>query len=122
MGGIGMPHLAVEYAYRYAGEYELVCWMLAAEIASRLGGDPHLAAAAAVIGGVLGAWLAPLAFRLARDPSAAGLGLGVSSHGIGTARAAAWDPAAGAAAAAAMAINALATALLAPLIVPLLVR
>jgi putative effector of murein hydrolase len=95
---------------------------VAAAVAAALGGNAHLAAAAAVVGGVLGALLAPLALRFARDPRDAGIGLGTAAHGIGTARAAALDPAAGASAASAMALNALATALLAPLLVPLLLH
>ncbi|HTJ26278.1 MAG TPA: LrgB family protein [Candidatus Limnocylindria bacterium] len=95
---------------------------VAASIASTLGADPHLAAAAAVAGGVLGALLAPLALRLAGDPRHTGLGLGVAANGVGTARAAALHPQAGASAAAAMALNALITALLAPLLLPLVLH
>jgi putative effector of murein hydrolase len=92
---------------------------VAASVASALGADPHLAAAAAVAGGVLGALLAPLALRLTGDPGHAGLGLGVAANGVGTARAASLHPQAGAPAAAAMAVNALVTAMLAPLLLPL---
>jgi putative effector of murein hydrolase len=95
---------------------------VAAAVAGRLGGDPHLATAAAVIGGVLGALGAPLALRLGGQPTIGGTALGVAAHGIGTARATALDPAAGAAAAIAMGLNAFATSVLAPIIVPLLLR
>jgi putative effector of murein hydrolase len=95
---------------------------IAVAIAGTLGANAHLTAAAALVGGVLCALLAPLALRLARDPHAAGLGLGLAAHGFGTARAAQLDETAGASAATAMALNGLATALLAPLLVPLLLR
>jgi putative effector of murein hydrolase len=95
---------------------------VAAAIATTLGADPHLAAAAAVAGGVFGALFAPLALRLAGDAGHAGLGLGVSANGVGTARAAALHPTAGASAVVAMALNALVTALLAPLLIPLFLR
>lgn len=95
---------------------------VAAAIAATLGADPHLAAAAAAAGGVFGALFAPLALRLAGNPGHAGLGLGLSANGVGTARAAALHPAAGASAAVAMALNALVTALLAPLLIPLFLR
>jgi putative effector of murein hydrolase len=95
---------------------------IAAAVATSLGGNAHLAVAATLAGGILGALLAPLALRLASDPQAAGLGLGLSAHGFGTARAAELDETAGASAATAMALNALATSVLAPLLVPLLLR
>lgn len=95
---------------------------VAASVASSLGGDPHLAAAAAVLGGALGAILAPLVVRFANDPRDGGLALGVAAHGIGTARAAELDTTAGASAATAMALNAVATAIVAPIVVFLLLR
>jgi putative effector of murein hydrolase len=95
---------------------------IAVAIATTLGANVHLTAAAALVGGVLCALLGPLALRLARDPHAGGLGLGLAAHGFGTARAAQLDDTAGASAATAMALNGLATALLAPLLVPLLLR
>jgi putative effector of murein hydrolase len=95
---------------------------IAAAVATALGGNAHLAVAATLAGGILGALLAPLALRLASDPHAAGLALGLSAHGFGTARATELDETAGASAATAMALNALATSLLAPLLVPLLLR
>lgn len=95
---------------------------IAVAIAATLGANAHLTASAALVGGVLCALLAPLALRVARDPHAAGLGLGLAAHGFGTARAAQLDDTAGASAATAMALNGLATALLAPLLVPLLLR
>lgn len=95
---------------------------VAAVIAQHLGTDVHLTVAASVVGGVIGAVFAPLALRLGGSPFAGGLALGVASHSIGTARAAALDPAAGAAAAIGMGLNALLTSLLAPVLVPLLLR
>jgi putative effector of murein hydrolase len=95
---------------------------IAASVATALGANASLAVAAALAGGILGAALAPLALRIARDPFAAGLGLGVAAHGFGTARATQLDDTAGASAATAMALNAFATATIAPLLVPLLLR
>ncbi len=45
MGGIGKTQLAVEYAYRYAGEYDVVWWMPAAERATLAEGYVRLAEA-----------------------------------------------------------------------------
>ena len=68
--------------------------------------------------GVLGAVLAPWVLdRLrVRDPRVRGLAIGVSSHGIGTARALAEGPKTGAFSALAMACSGVLTALLAPLV------
>ena len=87
-------------------------------IAERLGGLPSLTAVLVIATGILGAVLGPyvLDFLRVRDMAARGLAIGTASHGIGTARAMQVDEVAGAFAGLAMGLNALATALLLPLL------
>ena len=68
--------------------------------------------------GILGAVLGPYLLRLLKihDSAAQGLAMGTASHGIGTARAIQIDQTAGAFAGLAMGLNALATAILLPLV------
>lgn len=90
-------------------------------IAERIGGSPTLTAVLVILTGITGAIIAtPLlnALRLT-DWRARGFAVGVTSHGIGTARALQVNPTAGAFAGLGMALNAVLTALLAPLILPL---
>ncbi|MCV7516044.1 MULTISPECIES: LrgB family protein [Micrococcus] len=91
---------------------------IAMAVADAGGGIVSLAAVLPVLTGVLGAVFAPwLLDRLrVRDPRVRGLAIGVSSHGIGTARALAEGPKTGAFSALAMACSGLLTALLAPLV------
>ena len=83
------------------------------------GGIPALTAVFTIVTGVLGAVAAPAVLSLirVRDERVRGLAVGVVSHGIGTARLLADEPAAGAFAALAMAINALVTAIAVPLLI-----
>jgi predicted murein hydrolase (TIGR00659 family) len=85
-------------------------------IAEMLGGLPSLTAALVVLTGLLGVILGPGLLRALRvaDPAAAGFALGVTSHGLGTARAFQLGERAGAFAALGMGLNALVTALLVP--------
>jgi len=87
-------------------------------IAERLGGLPSLTAVLVIATGILGAVLGPYVLDLlrVRDMAARGLAIGTASHGIGTARAMQVDEVAGAFAGLAMGLNALATALLLPLL------
>jgi len=87
-------------------------------IAEKLGGLPSLTAVLVITTGVLGATIAATVFRVARitDARARGFALGITSHGIGTARALQMSEVAGAFSALAMGLNALATALLLPLL------
>lgn len=87
-------------------------------IAEKLQGLPSLTAVLVITTGVLGATIAGTVFRAARisDQRARGFALGVTSHGIGTARALQMSEVAGAFSALAMGLNALATALLLPLL------
>ena len=83
-----------------------------------VGGQPTLTAVLVITTGIVGAILAtPLYERLGiRDFRARGFALGVASHGIGTARAFQVDQTAGAFAGIGMGLNALLTALIAPLL------
>jgi predicted murein hydrolase (TIGR00659 family) len=87
-------------------------------ITERLGGLPSLTAVLVILTGILGAMLGPwLLGRLGiTDPRAQGLALGTTSHGIGTARAVQIGETASAFSGLAMGLNALATAVLLPLL------
>lgn len=87
-------------------------------IAEKLQGLPSLTAVLVITTGVLGATIAGTVFKAVRirDDRARGFALGVTSHGIGTARALQMSEVAGAFSALAMGLNALATALLLPLL------
>lgn len=91
-------------------------------ISEQLGGLPSLTAVLVILTGILGAMLGPPLMNLlrVRDWSARGLAMGTASHGIGTARALQVSEIAGAFAGLAMGLNALATAMLLPLIWKLL--
>jgi predicted murein hydrolase (TIGR00659 family) len=88
-------------------------------IAQALGGDPALTAVLVILTGILGAIVVtPLMNMLGiRDYAARGFAVGLASHGIGTARAFSVDTLAGTFAGIAMALNAVATALIAPLVI-----
>ena len=87
-------------------------------ISERMGGLPSLTAVLVILTGVLGAMIGPLLLNVigVKDWGARGLAIGTASHGIGTARALQVNEVAGAFAGLAMGLNALATALLLPLL------
>ncbi len=87
-------------------------------VAQASGGIAPLTAVFTIVTGVLGAVAAPAVLTLigVRDERVRGLAVGVVSHGIGTARLLADEPAAGAFAALAMAVNALVTAVAVPVV------
>ena len=87
-------------------------------IAERLGGLPSLTAVLVILTGILGAMLGPMVLNLCRirDWAARGLAMGTASHWIGTARAMQVNEVAGAFSGLAMGLNALATAVLLPLL------
>lgn len=91
-------------------------------IAEKIGGLPSLTAVLVIMTGVVGAITATHLLKWLRigDDSVKGFAIGVASHGIGTARAFQISELAGAFAGLAMGLNALLTALLAPLMVRLL--
>ena len=87
-------------------------------ITEQFGGLPSLTAVLVIMTGVLGAMIGPPILNLLRikDWPARGLAIGTASHGIGTARAVQINEVAGAFSGLAMGLNALATAVLLPLI------
>lgn len=91
---------------------------VAMAVSEELGGAASLTAVLVILTGILGAMLGPPVLGLLgiRDAAAQGLALGTASHGIGTARAVQVSEVAGAFAGLAMGLNALATAILLPLL------
>lgn len=91
---------------------------VAMAISEQLGGLPSLTAALVITTGIFGAVFGPMVLNLAgvTDWRARGLALGTASHGIGTARALQLNEIAGAFSGLAMGLNALATAVLLPLL------
>jgi predicted murein hydrolase (TIGR00659 family) len=94
---------------------------VAMAVAERLGGLPSLTAVLVIASGILGATLATPLLNAAgvRDWAARGLAVGMTAHGIGTARAFQVNPVAGTFAGVAMAASTVLTAAVAPLLVPL---
>ena len=91
-------------------------------ISESIGGSPTLTAVLVILTGITGAIIATPLLNLlrVRDWRARGFATGLASHGIGTARAFQVNEEAGAFAGTGMGLNALATAILAPIIIKLL--
>jgi predicted murein hydrolase (TIGR00659 family) len=91
---------------------------VAMAIAEQLGGLPSLTAVLVISTGIIGAIAGPWVLDLlrVRNMAARGLAMGTASHGLGTARAIQVDEVAGAFSGLAMGLNALATAVLLPLL------
>jgi len=87
-------------------------------IAQQIGGLPSLTAVLVIVSGMVGAMFGPILLNLigVKDWRARGLAIGTASHGIGTARALQVNETAGAFSGLAMGLNALATALLLPVV------
>jgi predicted murein hydrolase (TIGR00659 family) len=117
---------AVGIAWLLGGSHEALASLapksvttpVAMGIAEQLGGLPSLTAVLVISTGILGAMLGPYVLNLLgiTNMAARGLAMGTASHGIGTARAMQVNEVAGAFAGLAMGLNALATAVLLPLI------
>jgi predicted murein hydrolase (TIGR00659 family) len=92
---------------------------IAIQLADLIQGNPTLVAAFVILTGMIGAMFGPWLMSLARiqDPLARGFALGTISHGQGAAQALLESELAGAAAGIAIALSAVATSLLAPLLV-----
>ena len=97
---------------------------VAMAVSESLGGLPPLTATLVIATGIIGAIVVtPMMNALGiRDYAARGFAAGLASHGIGTARAFTVDPVAGVFAGVAMGLNAVATPILIPLILPWLAR
>ena len=91
---------------------------VAMAIAEELGGVPSLTPVLVIVTGIFGAMFGPAGLSLigVADLRARGLAIGTASHGIGTARALQENETAGAFSGLAMGLNALATALLLPIL------
>ncbi len=91
---------------------------VAMAITRELGGLPSLTAALVILTGITGAVLGPMLLNAVRikDWRARGLAMGAASHGIGTARAMQVNKTAGAFSGLAMGLNAVATAILLPIV------
>ena len=91
---------------------------VALALTESVGGLPALAAVLAVVTGIVGAMAGPSLLTVLRveDERVRGLALGVSSHGIGTARALQESAVVGAFSGLGMALNALTTAAVLPLL------
>ncbi len=90
-------------------------------IAQSLGGSPTLTAVLVILTGITGALIATPLLNMLRvtDWRARGLAVGTAAHGIGTARAFQVNPTAGAFAGIGMGLNAILTALIAPMVLRL---
>ena len=94
---------------------------IAMGIAERIGGLPSLTAGLVIITGILGATIGTPLFNAmgVKDWRARGFAMGVTAHGIGTARAFQVDEIAGTFAAIALGLNGVVTAILVPLLIVL---
>ncbi|WP_292043174.1 LrgB family protein [Massilia sp. UBA6681] len=97
---------------------------IAMAVSERLGGIPALTAALVIGTGIFGAIAGPWLFDRLRiaSPAARGFALGLASHGIGTARAFQSGAEMGAFAGLAMGLNGALTAVIAPWLVPAVMR
>ncbi len=95
---------------------------IAMGVSEIIGGIPSLTAIITIITGIIGAAFATFTLDLLRvkSMSARGFSIGLSSHGIGTARAMSRNETAGVFAAVAMGLSGIVTALIVPLLVFLL--
>jgi predicted murein hydrolase (TIGR00659 family) len=93
-------------------------------IAAQIGGLPAVTAVLTVLTGITGALIGGYILKGLRieDPAARGFSMGLASHGIATARAFQESETAGTFSGLAMALNAVATALLTPILTRLLVH
>ena len=92
---------------------------IAMGVSEVIGGVPSITAIIAIMTGIMGASFATFVLDLLRikDMSSRGFGIGLASHGIGTARAMSRNQTAGVFAAVAMGLSGIVTSLIVPLIV-----
>lgn len=91
---------------------------IAMDITIRLGGEPSITVAAVVVTGIVGAILAPTFIKVfcVKNPVAAGVAIGTSSHALGTAKALEIGEVEGAMSGIAMSVTGILTVLFAMLI------
>jgi len=131
-GSVTAIFSAVTIIVLMGGTYQLAISMgpksattpIAMGISEKLGGLPALTAVLVISTGIVGAVLARFIFNWMRIEShlIRGFALGVSSHGIGTARAFQVSPEMGAFAGLGMGLNGVLTAFVAPWLIPVVVR
>jgi predicted murein hydrolase (TIGR00659 family) len=95
---------------------------IAMGISAEIGGLPSLTAVLVILTGMVGAMLGKESLDLARvrDQSVRGFAMGLAAHGLGTARALQLNAEAGAFSGLAMGLNGAMTAILVPILIPLL--
>jgi predicted murein hydrolase (TIGR00659 family) len=130
LGSLAASASAVGTVWLLGGSAELMASIapksvtapVAMGISEQLGGLPSLTAVIVIVSGIFGAMFGPPLMTLCgiTDWRARGLAMGTSSHGIGTARALSVNETAGAFSGLAMGLNALATAILLPVLWALL--
>ncbi len=131
VGGVMATALGVALAWLFGAEHRMLMSMapksvtspIAMLVADQIGGIAALAAVFVLITGVLGAILGPELLRRfgVHHHAAQGMALGLTAHAVGTSRALQESEECGAFAALAMSLMGVATAVLLPLVVALLV-
>jgi predicted murein hydrolase (TIGR00659 family) len=93
-------------------------------VSAQIGGIPPVTAVLTILAGVIGAVAATYVLNVlrVRDPAIRGFSMGLASHGIATARAFQESDTAGTFAGLAMGLNAVATAVLVPIVLHLMFR
>ncbi|MGA6108550.1 LrgB family protein [Pseudomonas solani] len=131
IGGLVATVMGVGLAWAFGAEHMMLMTMapksvtspIAMLVAEQIGGVAALAAVFVLITGVIGATLGPELLRRigVRHPAAQGMALGITAHAVGTARALQEGEECGAFAALAMSLMGVATAVLLPLAVAMVV-
>ena len=131
IGGLVATVMGVGLAWAFGAEHMILMTMapksvtspIAMLVAEQIGGVAALAAVFVLITGVIGATLGPELLRRigVRHPAAQGMALGITAHAVGTARALQEGEECGAFAALAMSLMGVATAVLLPLAVAMVV-
>lgn len=131
LGGLVATVMGVGLAWAFGAEHMMLMTMapksvtspIAMLVAEQIGGVAALAAVFVLITGVIGAMLGPEMLRRigVHHPAAQGMALGITAHAVGTARALQEGEECGAFAALAMSLMGVATAVLLPLAVAMIV-
>ncbi|MDH0339028.1 LrgB family protein [Metapseudomonas otitidis] len=131
LGGLVATVMGVGLAWAFGAEHMVLMTMapksvtspIAMLVAEQIGGVAALAAVFVLITGVIGAMIGPEMLRRigVHHPAAQGMALGITAHAVGTARALQEGEECGAFAALAMSLMGVATAVLLPLAVAMIV-